>query len=164
MVIPVELQIMISSMLPITELRGAIPWFLATRPDLSVCLVYILAVVGNILPTFFLLWFLPKFTDFVHRHFPDHNFLKKIINWIYKKSHAKHSKKIEKYGSLALILIVAIPLPGTGSWTGSLIAFLFNIPYWKAMGLISIGVLIAGLVVTGVSLGGIDLFHVMNGG
>ncbi len=161
MIVPVEFQIMISSMLPVTELRGAIPWFLATRPDLSVWLVFTLAVVGNILPTFFLLWFLPKFTDFVQKHFPDHNFLKKIINWVYKRSHSKHSEKFYRYGSLALIIVVAIPLPGTGSWTGTLLAFLFNIPYWKAMGLISIGVVIAGLVVTGVSLGGIDLFRMM---
>jgi uncharacterized membrane protein len=161
---PVELQIVIPSMLPITELRGTIPWFLATRPDLSIWYIYLFAVIGNMIPNFFILLFLPWFTDLVHKHTPDNNFIRRSVDWLYGVSHRRHSKKFYRYGSLALIIVVAIPLPGTGSYTGSLLAFLFNIPYWKAMGLISIGVLIAGIVVTAVSLGGIDLFYALTSG
>lgn len=160
---PVEFQILIPSMLPVTELRGTIPWFLATRPDLSIWYVFLWAVIGNIIPCFFILWFLPRFTAFVYRYFPNHNWIKKLIDWIYKKSRQKHDKRFYRYGALALIIIVSIPLPGTGGYTGSLLAFLFNIPYWKAMALISLGVVIAGLVVTGISLGGIDLFYALAG-
>jgi uncharacterized membrane protein len=158
---PLELQIIIASALPVTELRGAIPWFVATHPELSAWYVYWWAVIGNLLPVAFLLWFLPKFTDFVHKNFPAHNVIKRAIDWVYKKSHAKHGQKFYRYGSLALILIVALPLPGTGGWTGSLLAFLFNIKYWKALWLIAVGVVIAGIIVTLLSQGGVDLFHSM---
>ncbi len=159
---PVELQIISLSMLPVTELRITIPLFLATRPELPVWYTVILCIVGNILPTLFLLWFLPHFTAFVHKYFPDKNIIKRLINWVYRASRQKHGQKFYRYGSLALIILVAVPLPGTGAYTGSLLAFLFNIPYLKALGLISLGVVIAGLIVTVISLGGIDLFYALS--
>lgn len=78
---------------------------------------------------------------------------KSIIHWFYNKVRKEHSRKFYRWGSVALIVIVGIPLPGTGSWTGSILAFLFNIPFWKAIGLIFLGVIIAGLIVTGLSTG-----------
>lgn len=78
---------------------------------------------------------------------------KSIIHWFYNKVHKEHSRKFYRWGAVALIIIVGIPIPGTGSWTGSVLAFLFNIPYWKAIGLIFVGILIAGAIMTGVSTG-----------
>ena len=70
---------------------------------------------------------------------------KSIIHWFYNKVTKDHGPKFTRWGAIGLILVVGIPLPGTGSWTGSLLAFLFGISYWKALGLIFIGILIVGL-------------------
>ena len=78
---------------------------------------------------------------------------KSIIHWFYRKVSKEHSDKFYRWGSLALVIIVGIPVPGTGSWTGSVLAFLFNIPYWKALLLIFAGILISGTIVTALSTG-----------
>jgi uncharacterized membrane protein len=220
------------SMIPVTELRIVIPTYIIGSPHLPILFIFTAAVIGNMIPNFFLLWFFPRFTDWLHNKFApwlnkfihslhdffikkDHIWIiyvtiililsgsvellyslsvswhtaliiltielfviifthillqkifdtshshKSIIHWFYGKVHKKHSKKFYKWGSLALIAIVALPLPGTGSWTGSLIAFLMGISYWKALGLILIGILIAATIVTGLSTGimsGLELF------
>lgn len=74
--------------------------------------------------------------------------MKKFFNWLFNRTRKKTQAKIEKYGSLALILFVAIPLPYTGAWTGSLAAWLFGIPFKKSILNIFIGILIAGIIVT----------------
>ncbi len=155
---PLFLKILLSASLPITELRGTIPWFLANNPEIPLWQIFTLAVIGNFLPVLFLLWFLPRFTDFLHQKFHSKNIISRLITWFYQRAHGKHSEKFYKYGALALIIVVAIPLPGTGGWTGSLLAFLFNIPYRKAALLILTGIILAGIIVSFLSLGGIAVF------
>lgn len=102
------------------------------------------------IPVFLLLWFLEHIAQWMMKRSEWWNF---ILNAIFKRTHLRTHDKFAKYGISALILLVAIPLPFTGAWTGSIAAWLFGIPYWKAIGLIFIGVIIAGLIVMGVSIG-----------
>jgi uncharacterized membrane protein len=151
--IPPELLVFFSSMLPITELRGAIPLgFLYGLPAEA---TFIYAIVGNILPVFLILWLLDPISKFLSRHIA---FFKNFFDNLYKRTHDKHLDSIEKYGPIFLIIFVAIPLPGSGAWTGSLIAFLFGIKYWKALLYIFIGLLLSGTIMTLASMGVINLF------
>ena len=131
-------------MLPVTELRGAIPMaiHLFKLPPES---AFFWAVLGNTIPNFFILWLLPPISNFLMKK--SHR-LNRFFTWLFDKTRKKHTKKFNEQGSISLILFVAIPFPGSGGWTGSLIAFLFGVRYWHAMGLISIGIILAGILVT----------------
>lgn len=84
---------------------------------------------------------------------------KNIINWFYNKVHQKHSKRFYRWGSLALFLLVCTPIPAGGSTTGAILAFLFNIPYWRAVGLIFLGITVAATTVTLAATGIIDFIN-----
>jgi len=148
------LQIIFLAALPISELRGAIPLGLGVY-GLGVLEVYLWAVIGNMIPVFFLLWFLPAISKFMMRKW---DWADKFFSWLFDRTRKRTEAKINKYGAPALILFVAIPLPFTGAWTGSIAAFLFGIKAKKALPLIFVGVLIAGGLVTLASLGIIGIF------
>lgn len=131
-------------MLPITELRGAIPFAIEVL-GLSPWKALIWGILGNIMPNFFILALLGPVSNFLMKH---SEFFKNFLGKLFEKTRKEHSKKIQELGYLFLIIFVAIPLPGSGGWTGSLIAFLFGIPYWHAISLISTGIVIAGVVIT----------------
>ena len=80
-------------------------------------------------------------------------FFNRFFTYLFERTRKKHNGKFEKWGALALITFVAIPLPVTGGWSGALAAFVFGIPFKKALPLIFLGVIIAGAIVTGLSLG-----------
>ncbi len=141
------LRIALLSTLPITELRGAIPLAL-TIYKMPVFPTYIFAVLGNIVPAIFLLLYLKPFSDFLCRWCLFNMF----FEWLFKRTR-RHEEKYEKYGALFLLFFVAIPLPGTGAWTGSVAAFVFGIRFWYAFPTIVGGVMIAGIIVTLTSLG-----------
>ena len=82
---------------------------------------------------------------------------------ILEKTRAKHSHKMEVMGDIFLVTFVAIPLPGSGAWTGVLIAYLFGIPYKKALTLISIGVFFSGVIIALLTLFGHEIWNVFNG-
>lgn len=144
---PPEWAVFWMSMIPITELRGAIPVGLGVY-SLSIAKTWIMAVLGNMVPTIFVLLFLPRLHDWLIE--------KKFFGGILKKKleHAEKyfSGKYAKYGSIALVLFVGIPLPFTGAWTGSLAAFIFKIPFKKSFPLIFIGVCIAATIMTLITL------------
>lgn len=131
-------------MTPIGELRSAIPVakMVYKMPMLH---AYIIAVLGNLIPVVFLLLFLEKTSEFLKRHLL---FFDKFFSWFSQKTKKKMSPQIKKFGALALVIFVALPLPTTGAWSGSLVAFLFNIPFKKAFPLIALGVMIAGVVIS----------------
>ena len=141
---PPELAIFFISMIPIAELRASIPIGL-TIYKLDVLTTIFYAFVGNIIPMFFILYLIDPVSKFLMKHFKTFD---RFFKWIFKRTQIKFEGKYARYGSLALILFVAIPLPITGGWTGALAAFLFQIPRHKAAFLISTGVFIAALVVT----------------
>jgi uncharacterized membrane protein len=141
------LKIAFISALPITELRGAIPIAL-TIYKMPVFPAYFFAVLGNIVPVIFLLLYLKPFSDFLCRW----HFLNIFFKWLFKRTH-QYEEKFEKYGALFLLVFVAVPLPGTGAWTGSIAAFVFGIKFWYAFPAIVGGIIIAGIIVTLTSLG-----------
>ncbi len=85
-------------------------------------------------------------------------FFNKFFTKLFNKTKNKHEEAIIKYGAVFLIIFVAIPLPGSGGWTGSLLAFLFGFKYWKAMGYITIGLTMAALIITVGINGAVGLF------
>jgi len=143
-----ELCVFFCSMLPIIELRGAIP--LGWGLDLPWWQSYILAVIGNIIPVPFILLFIKRIITWMSGCRV--GFFNKVANWLIKKAE-KNRKKIEKYSFFGVCLFVAIPLPVTGAWTGSLVAAVFDMKFSKALVSCILGVLIAGVIMTLISGG-----------
>lgn len=145
-----ELCVFFCSMLPIIELRGAIP--LACAMGLPWWQTYLISVIGNLLPVPFILIFINMVIKWMKNS--KVNFFNKIANFLLTKVEKKRDK-IEKYSFLGLTLFVAIPLPVTGAWTGSLVAAVIGMKPWKAFLSALIGVLVAGLIVTLIVYGGV---------
>ena len=136
------------SMVPVVELRGAIP--LGFGLGLPLWLNYTLCAVGNFIPVPFILLFIRRILDWmktVHRFKFD-----KIALWVEAKAQ-KHSARVMKGVASGLFLFVAIPLPGTGAWTGALIAALFHMRMRYALPAIFLGILGAGVIMSLVSYG-----------
>ena len=141
-----ELTVFIISMLPIFELRLSIPIGILTF-GLNPLLVFILSIIGNMVPIFFILLFL----GFITKVFYKIPILRRFLEWLFRRTQSR-SKIVEKYQELGLVIFVAIPLPVTGAWTGSVAAYLLGLDFWKSIFFIFCGVLIAGIVVTILSL------------
>ena len=148
---PPPLTTLIVAMLPIFELRGAIP--VALGLDMSVGQAYFWAVLGNIIPVIPLLLFLGPVSDYLRRY----AIWDRFFTWLFARTR-RRSELIEKLEVIGLTLFVAVPLPITGAWTGTVAAFLFDIPFKHALPAIILGVLIAGGVVTLASLGVIQVW------
>lgn len=146
---------MIISATPIFELRGAIPY--ALTHGLSWQQAIIFSVIGNMIPVFFILWWLEPVSNWLRKRFA---IFEKFFTWLFEYTRKKHAKNIQTYKELGLVILVAIPLPMTGAWSGSLVAFLFGIPYKKAVPLIFAGVFIAAVLVTLASTGVIHIFGI----
>lgn len=144
--LPNELTVFIISMLPILELRGGL--IAARLLQMDVIRAFIICYVGNMLPIPFILLFLKKIFDLMRKS----KGLGKIVKKLENKAE-KHRHTIEKYGAWGLLILVAVPLPGTGGWTGSLVAELMDIKIRKSFPIIALGVLIAGLIVGAVAFG-----------
>ena len=131
--------------LPVSELRGAIPLAIAYY-GMPPLLAYGLGVLGNLLPVLPLLLLLDRLLQRLLRvPWP---WVQKPLRWWLRTTRGRFGGAIERWGPWALVLIVAIPLPMTGAWTGCGVAVLFGIPLRKALVPIGVGVLLAGLVVT----------------
>ncbi len=139
------------SMLPISELRGGLPF--ALSQGLSPLKAYLISVAGNILPVFPLLLLLRRLFIFLGRY----KITEKTLNWTLARAR-KREDLVKRYGFGGLILLVAIPLPVTGAWTGTLVSFLLSMKIRHSFLAICIGVGIAGIIVLGLSLGGIGLW------
>lgn len=146
---PPQLITLIIAMLPISELRGAIPVALSVY-HLSVPAAFFWSVLGNLIPVIFLLWLLEAVANYLSHHF---YFFNRFFAWLFGRTRRQHNHRFEVWGALALVSFVAIPFPLTGGWTGAVAAFVFGIPFKKALPLIFLGILIAGLIVTLASLG-----------
>lgn len=146
---PPELAILLISMIPIAELRVALPLAL-TVYNLNWLESYLITVLGNLLPVILIIKLVGPVSDWLSRKF---KFAEKFFIWLFNRTRNKTIQKYEKYGLWALMIFVAIPLPMTGAWTGALAAWLFGIKTRDALIYISLGVLIAGLIVSFVTLG-----------
>lgn len=143
------LIVLTTAMLPISELRGAIPLGIAVLklPWLWVALV---AVVGNMIPVLVLPFIWEKLSVFCAERFAP---LGKLLHWLFERTRKKFYNKYTRLGAIALVAFVAVPLPVTGAWTGTLAAWLFGIPPRKTIPLIFVGVLISGTIVTLITQG-----------
>ena len=144
--IPNELTVFIISVLPILELRGGL--IAARLLNMDVMKAFIICYLGNMLPIPFILLFLKKIFELMKKS----KGLRKIVHKMEKKAE-KHRHTIEKYGTWGLLALVAIPLPGTGGWTGALVAEIMDIKIKKSLPMIALGVLIAGLIVGTIAFG-----------
>jgi len=142
-------KIFLTAMTPIGELRASIPLGLTILHQ-PWFLVFIISVIGNMIPPIFILWLFPKVSRWLMSH---SKLMNRFFNWLFERTRKKAHDKIEKYGDLALIIFVAIPLPNTGAWTGTLAAWLFGIPMKRALPNILYGVIIAGVIVTLITAG-----------
>ena len=140
------------SMLPVVELRLGLPYGIAIGLDYPLALLS--AVVGNLLPAPFIILFIKNVLAFLRSRFHS---LDGFITKIEDRAHLK-SEVVTKYGPIGLFLLVAIPLPGTGAWTGSLVAALLGMQLKKALPAIVLGVLAAAGIMTLVTFGAIHLF------
>lgn len=138
-----ELLVVLTAASPILELRGAIPLAMGYL-GFSIEKAVFLSFIGNILPIFPLLIFLEKFSDFLIKR---SIFFQKFFDWLFKRTREKFQGSYLRWGKMALVIFVAIPLPFTGAWTGAVASFLFGIKKKEAFGLITLGVLIAGIIV-----------------
>lgn len=144
------------SMVPVVELRGGIPYGLSQ--GLEWPLVYLIAVVGNLLPIPFILLFIRRILQWMKRY-PR---LARAAQRIEARA-AKRSDRVRRSEIIGLCMFVAIPLPGTGAWTGALIAALMDMRLKKALPSITVGVLIAGAIVTTVIRLGIHALNFLVG-
>ena len=143
-----EILVFIISVLPILELRGGL--LAASLLEVDPLVAYIISIIGNILPVPFILFFIKRIIDWLRKS--KVNFFKKIAKFLDEKVE-KNKEKIEKYGYLGLILFVGVPLPGTGAWTGCLLAAVLDMDRKKSFACVVCGVLMASIIMMVLSYG-----------
>lgn len=152
--LPSGLITFLVAILPVAELRVAIPLALGVF-GMSIPAAFIFSWLGSIVPAFILVYGLGYFSELLSRHSKT---MKKFFAWWFERTHRRFWRHHERFGSVALVLFVAIPLPITGVWTGSVAAFLFGVEKKKSIALIALGSFIAGIIVTLVYLGVFTFF------
>ena len=143
---------MLVSMIPIIELRGGLPFGVAL--GLPYYLAFPAAVIGNLIPTPFIIVYIRRIFELTRKYLPS---LNGLVDRLEKKAHLK-GRKVQRFQYIGLWLFVAIPLPGTGAWTGSLAAAFLGMRLKKAMPAVFLGVLTAGCIMLGLTHVGINLF------
>ncbi|AKB73704.1 Small multidrug export protein [Methanosarcina lacustris Z-7289] len=156
--VPHWLSVMVIGALPISELRGAIPVAMGIY-GMGPFEAYFLSVLGNIIPVVPLLLFLEPVSGYLRRY----HIFDVFFTWLFSRTRRNHTENFEKYGLLALTLFVAVPLPVTGAWTGCAAAFVFGIKFKQALLAIAAGVMIAGVIVTILTMTGMGLADLISG-
>lgn len=139
-----ELIVFFLSMLPITELQGGITYGL-TVLDMEAWRACVAGILGSTTIALLLIVALDPVTQFARKHF---KFIDRLCHWLFERTRAKYSPSMNELGHLALFTYIAIPTPGSGAWTGALIAYLFAIPLKKAAPILGLGLIVTGLIVT----------------
>ena len=147
--LPPELATFVIAALPISELRGAIPVALGVY-KLPLWSALLWAILGNLAPIPIILRLLEPVSNFLRQR---SRMWDRFFHWLFARTRQRGEHYFRVYEEVGLILFVAVPLPMTGAWTGSVAAFLFGIPPGRSFALIAVGVLIAASVVTAATLG-----------
>lgn len=142
----------IVSMLPIVELRGAIP--VGAAFGLPIWQAALISIIGNCLPVPFIIAFIRVIMDWLRTKSSK---MEHFVLWLEKKGTGPNAEKIRKAEFWGLMMFVAIPLPGTGAWTGALIAAMLDIRMRRALPAIIVGVLIAAVIVSLATAGVVKL-------
>ena len=143
---------MLVSMVPIIELRGGLPFGVAL--GLPYYLAFPAAVLGNLIPAPFIIVYIRRIFELMRKYLPR---LNGLVDKLEQKAHLK-GQKVQKYQYLGLWIFVAIPLPGTGAWTGSLVAAFLGMRLKKALPAVVMGVLTAGCIMLALTHVGVNLF------
>ncbi|ABY95235.1 small multi-drug export protein [Thermoanaerobacter sp. CM-CNRG TB177] len=150
--LPRELAVLFIAALPVIELRGAIP--IGISLGLSPFYTTIISLIGSMIPAPFILFTIKP----IFVRLKKTRLFKKLVDKLTDRSLKYNGEKIQKYGVWGLVLVVAIPLPGTGVWSGSLAAALLNMQFKQALSAIFIGNIIAAILVMILSYGVGSLF------
>lgn len=153
--IPLEIVVIIIAMIPIGELRLALPLAISAY-HFSWWQAFSLSVIGNMIPVYFILKYIGPVSNWLSKK---SRLFKRFFDWLFTRTRKKMAKKYEKYGLWALMIFVAIPLPITGAWTGSLAAWLFGLDWKKSIIFVFLGVLIAGVIVTLATTGVLEFLN-----
>ena len=149
--LPSWIVVIVIAMIPLIELRGTILLWAAQGGDFVLAgfpypdgwlQIFVVSVIGNMIPIPFILLFFPWIEKKLRRF----KIFNRFFDWLFARTRKKTGKSVEKYEELALLLFVAIPLPITGAWTGSLVSYLFGLNRFKSLLFIFMGVLIAGII------------------
>ena len=145
----------ILGMCPIIEIRGAIP--VGVGLGLTYFQAFLVGFIGNISPIYFIVKYIGPIFDFLGRF----KIFKKIIDWASNKAtkHIEESERLQNFTAFGLFIFVAIPLPGTGAWVGSLIANFLHVPLKKAWLPLALGVLTAGFIVLAATGSVVTIFN-----
>ncbi len=143
-----EILVFVISLMPILELRGGL--IAAALIGLNPVSSYIISIIGNVLPVPFILLLITKILNLMRKS--KITFFNKIAKWLDEKVE-KHKGQIEKFGYLGVVLFVGIPLPGTGAWTGSLIASVLEMDRKKTFLAVLVGIFLASIIMMLVSFG-----------
>ena len=146
------LATLVVSMLPVVELRGAIP--VGVGLGLPIWQAAVLAMIGNMIPVPFIIAFMRTVMDWLRQR---SDRARRFVAWLESKGTGKKADRVRQAKFWGLFLFVAIPLPGTGAWTGALVAVLMNLRMKNAIPPILLGVLVAGLIVSLATAGVIRL-------
>lgn len=133
---------MLVSMIPVVELRGGIPFGVAA--GLPVWAAFLAAMIGNLIPVPFIIVYIRRILQWTRKKLPR---LNSLVDALERKAHLK-GRRVTKYKYLGLAIFVAIPLPGTGAWTGSLAAAFLDMPLRRAIPSVIAGVVVAGLAIS----------------
>ncbi len=140
------------SMIPVVELRGGIPFGVAA--GLPVWAAWLAAIIGNLIPVPFIIVYIRRIFQWMRRRFPK---LNSMVDALERKAHLK-GRMVSRFKYLGLAIFVAIPLPGTGAWTGALAAAFLDMPLRRAIPSITAGVLTAGTIISLLAYGVVSLF------
>ena len=145
-----SIRVILLATIPIGELRASIPIGIKFY-EMDPLQVFVLSVMGNMLPVIPLLLFLDPVSNWLRRY----TIFDRFFKWLFSRTRRyNYNNRVDKYGSLALIPFVAIPLPWTGAWTACAVAFVFGIRHRYAFSAIFAGVVMAGIIVTLSCMGG----------
>lgn len=147
--LPPSAVVFLVSMVPFSELRGGIPIAIGVY-GMKPAEAFFLSVLGNLLPVLPLLLLLEPVEKRLRSFYAFDSF----FDWLFARTRTKLEDNYEKYGALALMLFVAVPLPATGAWTGCAAAYVFGMKFRHSFPAILGGVLLAGVIVTMAYLGG----------
>lgn len=142
--LPEELVMFVMAMLPLTELRASIP-FGITVLHMSPWAAFAFSLAGNIFVALIILALLDPVAKFLRKHSKT---MDRFFIWLFHRTRTKHTKRMSELGHLALLIFVAIPMPGSGGWTGALISYVFGVKSKISIPIISVGLLFAGIFVT----------------
>jgi uncharacterized membrane protein len=152
--LPPEVTVVLFAASPFLELRGAIPLAVGFY-GMSPARAFALGVFGNLLPVPVLLFLLGRVSNFLAYRY---RVFERFFTWLFERTREQVEDRYRKYGAVALVPVVALPLPGTGAWTGCAAAFVFGIDHRYSFPAILLGVVIAGVIVTAASAGVFGLF------